>query len=197
MKKKLFIILLFLVVIPLISIGSYFGYTKYRNIQSERARQLLLERRIATWKSLRVIVEQEIRNFKGEAGIVIKDLDMNWEMSFNKDNLFPSASLAKIPIMFACFLAAKEGKIKLDREIALKNSDKLTGSGILKETRAGVTFSIEELIGRMIYDSDNTATNMLTNMVGIDYLNKAFNSFGLKNTNLSRKVADFFQGTKV
>jgi beta-lactamase class A len=43
----------------------------------------------------------------------------------------------------------------------------------------------------MIYDSDNTATNILTNMVGIDYLNNSFTTFGLKNTELSRKIADY------
>jgi beta-lactamase class A len=93
--------------------------------------------------------------------------------------------------MAVCFLAAEEGKIKLDRKVALKSSDKFSGSGILKDTRIGTTFTVEELIGLMIYDSDNTATNMLTNMVGIDYLNNAFNTFGLKNTKLSRKVAEF------
>ncbi|MDP2830873.1 MAG: serine hydrolase, partial [Candidatus Omnitrophota bacterium] len=113
------------------------------------------------------------------------------EISYNKDRLFPSASLAKVPIMAACFLAAKEGRIKLDRQVVLRNSDKFSGSGILKDIRPGVTFTVEELIGLMVEDSDNTATNMLTSMVGIDYLNSVFNSLGLKNTNLSRRIADF------
>jgi len=93
--------------------------------------------------------------------------------------------------MAACFLAGQEGKLKLDRNIALKVSDKLTGSGMLRNTQAGATFTVEELIGLMIYDSDNTATNILTNMLGIDYLNRSFKTFGLQNTTLSRKIADF------
>ena len=55
----------------------------------------------------------------------------------------------------------------------------------------GTTFNVERLIGLMIYDSDNTATNIVTNLVGTGYLNNAFKSFGLKNTNLSRKIADY------
>ncbi len=51
--------------------------------------------------------------------------------------------------------------------------------------------SIERLIGLMIYESDNTATNILTNLLGIEYLNNAFKAFGLKNTDLSRKIADY------
>jgi len=187
---------LILIVLLLFVCGSYFGYRYYTDLKEAERRQALIEQRRLAWESLRRNLANEIAQFKGETGIVIKDLRNNWEISHNKDKLFPSASLAKIPIMPACFLAAEEGKIRLDREVALKNSDKLTGSGILKETRAGVTFSIEELIGRMIYDSDNTAANILTNIVGIDYLNNAFNSFGLKKTNLSRRVADFFSRDK-
>lgn len=122
---------------------------------------------------------------------MIKDLGMNWEVSFNKDKFFPSASLVKIPIMAACFLAAQKGKLKLDYNITLRSNDKLTGSGMLRYAQAGTVFSIEELIGLMIYDSDNTATNLLTNALGIDYLNSSFKAFGLKSTALSRKVADY------
>ncbi|MDP2928198.1 MAG: serine hydrolase [Candidatus Omnitrophota bacterium] len=171
--------------------GSYFAYRYYIHLREAKRQQVILEQRMAAWQVLRQKLTNEIKRFKGEAGIVIKDLRFNWEISYNKDRLFPSASLAKIPIMSACFLASEEGRIKLDRQVVLKSSDKLPGSGILKDIRPGVTFTVEELIGLMVYDSDNTATNILTNMVGIDYLNSVFNSLGLKNTNLSRRVADF------
>jgi len=191
--KKLFLIF---IVLFLFVCGSYFGYRYYANLKEVKRQQALIEQKRLAWESFREKIINEIIQFKGETGIVIKDLRNNREIAHDNDKRFPSASLAKIPIMAACFLADREGKIKFDREVSLKNSDKLTGSGILKEVRAGATFSIEELIGLMIYDSDNTATNMLTNMLGIDYMNNTFNSFGLKNTNLSRKVADFFARDK-
>jgi len=186
--KKIFFSIL---IGALLICGSYFAYRYYADLIETKKQQTLLEKRKAAWHVLRQKLINEISQFKGEAGIVIKDLRVNWEVSHNKDKLFPSASLAKIPIMSACFFAAEEGRIKLNRQVALKSSDKFSGSGILKDTRPGVTFTVEELIGFMIYDSDNTAANMLTNMAGIDYLNNAFSSFGLKNTNLSRKIADF------
>lgn len=186
--KKIFLII---IVAILSACGSYLAYRYYTDSQEAKRRQVLIEKRKVAWEVLRQKLTNEISQFKGEAGIVVKDLRTNWEIFHNKDRLFPSASLAKIPIMSACFLAAEESRLKLEREVALKDNDKLSGSGILKDTRPGAAFTVEELIGLMIYDSDNTATNMLTNMVGIDYLNNAFNSFGLKNTNLSRRVADF------
>ena len=73
----------------------------------------------------------------------------------------------------------------------MKAGDKLTGSGVLKSMPAGTTISVARLIGLMIYESDNTATHILTNLLGRDFLNTSFKSFGLKKTELSRKVADY------
>jgi len=189
MKIKKISVIIFIGV--LLACGSCLAYRYYSQLQEAKKQQALLEERKIVWETLRQKLANEISQFKGEAGIVVKDLQTNREIYHNKDKLFPSASLAKIPIMAACFLAAEEGRLKLDRQVALKDSDKLTGSGILKDTRSGATFTVEELIGLMIYDSDNTATNILTNMVGIDYLNNSFKTFGLKNTELSRRIADY------
>jgi len=184
-------VLLFIIIVAFLGTGAYFGQRYYKEFQKSAQEKLLYGTRKAAWHELQQRVNAEISHFKGEAGIIIKDLQTGWEFAHNKDRLFPSASLAKIPLMAACFLAAEQGKIKLDRNIALKSSDKLTGSGVLKDMPAGATFSVERLIGLMIYDSDNTATNIVTNLVGIDYLNNTFKSFGLKNTELSRKIADY------
>jgi len=186
-KKTLLFVALFL----LVGTGGYFGRQYYAKIQKAKQEQFLSERQKAAWRELQQRVKIEISQFKGEAGVSIKDLETGWEFSYEKAKLFPSASLAKIPLMAACFLAADQGRINLDRNIALKSADKLTGSGVLKDMPVGTTFSVERLIGLMIYDSDNTATNIVTNLVGIDYLNNAFKSFGLKNTELSRKIADY------
>lgn len=186
--KKTF---LFITLILFLGVGGYFGQQSYAKFQKAKQERILYETRKAAWQELQQRVKVEISQFKGEAGIVIKDLKTGWEFSYEKTKLFPSASLAKIPLMAACLLAADQGRIKLDRNIALKSSDKLTGSGVLKDMPAGTTFSVERLVGLMIYDSDNTATNIVTNLFGIDYLNNAFKGFGLKNTELSRKIADY------
>jgi beta-lactamase class A len=171
--------------------GGYFGQQYYVKFQKSEQERILYETRKSAWQELQQRLKVEISQFKGEAGIVIKDLENGWKFSYEKTKLFPSASLAKIPLMATCFWAADQGRIRLDRNIALKSSDKLTGSGVLKDMPAGTTFKVERLIGLMIYDSDNTATNILTNLLGIDYLNSTFRAFGLKNTGLSRKIADY------
>lgn len=162
--------------------------------QSAREAALLsrqTQERQAAWKLLRERAAQEVSRFKGDAGVVIKDLETGWELSHQKDKLFASASLAKVPLMAACLVAADAGKFKLDRKISLKSSDKLSGSGLLKDLPAGTAFSVWRLIGLMIYESDNTATNILTNLMGLAELNRMFKEFGLKQTTLSRKIADY------
>jgi len=184
-------VFIFVGLLIFLAVGAYFGQQYYAGLQKAKQEHLIREARIAVWQELQQRIKNEISQFKGEAGIAIVDLAAGWEFSYEKAKLFPSASLAKIPLMAACFLAADQGRIKLDRNVALKSSDKLSGSGVLKDMPAGTTFSVERLIGLMIYDSDNTATNIVTNILGLDYLNSAFNSFGLRNTELSRKIADY------
>ncbi|MFY9402516.1 MAG: serine hydrolase [Candidatus Omnitrophota bacterium] len=194
MNKKRILVNIFLAVfLPVISILSY---QKVLDYKKESEFKVLLEKRRAALEELKLKLKDEVNKFKGESGVIIKDLESGWEFSWQKDKLFASASLVKLPIMAATFYAVEEGKTGLEQNIALKNSDKLTGSGTLKNIPAGTLFTLERLIGLMIYDSDNTATNIITNLLGIDYLNNQFKAFGLKNTLLLRKVADYSMRAK-
>ncbi len=169
----------------------FWAGVSYRSVRNARLRQASLAERRSSWYALRDALKAEIAAFNGEAAVVIKDLETGWEISYNKDAPLPAASLVKVPIMGACFLAAEEAKVKLQQQVALRQADKLTGSGILKHARPGTAFSVAQLIGLMIYESDNTATNMLTSLLGIEYLNAALARFGLEHTALRRRVADF------
>jgi len=150
-----------------------------------------VRKRRAAWANLKKGIERELKGFSGTAGVVIKDLDKNWEINTNKNLRIPSASIVKIPIMLSYFYAAHEGKLSLQDTVKLKDSDKTPGSGTLKYETSGKAFTIEDLISRMITKSDNTATNMLINYLSFDTLNRYFKKLGLKKTNLSRRMMDF------
>ncbi|TRZ89822.1 serine hydrolase, partial [bacterium] len=55
----------------------------------------------------------------------------------------------------------------------------------------GSAYTIEQLVELMVTHSDNTAANMLIDLLGFDYLNQTFREMGLERTNLSRKMMDF------
>src|SRR4030042_2612315 len=101
--KKVF---LFIAIIAFLGVGAYFGQQYYARFQKAKQERFLYEARKAAWQELQQHIKAEISQFKGEAGIVIKDLETGWELSYEKAKLFPSASLAKIPLMPACFLGA-------------------------------------------------------------------------------------------
>ncbi len=186
-KKLLFICfsILLLVLAGYLLRGCYSYALKAREGRSR------LEKRKRDWGKLNVSLNKEIGKFNGKPGVVIIDLTTGWEFAYNKESLFPSASLVKVPIMAATLVACAQNRLDLKQTVVLRKTDKIGGSGSLKGLPAGSVFTLGRLVGLMICDSDNTATNIVTNLAGIDYLNRAFKSFGLKDTFLLRRVADY------
>lgn len=188
MKTRIIISIALGFVVFLSSLFSYKVYENFRRITEEQAG---LERKRHAWLVLKNNLEKRIKDFKGTAGIVIEDLDTNWQISFNKDELMPSASLVKIPIMLSCFYAANDGKITLQDPVTLRRTDKVSGSKALGDDPVGSVFTVEELIEPMITLSDNAAANTLIDFMSLDTYNAYFGKIGLKNTNLARKMMDF------
>jgi len=188
MKKK---IIISITVLIFLGVGLFFTYRAYAKFQEIKTARLLLENKKQAWANLKKNLESRIGRFKGTVAVVIKDLDTNWEIDFNKEALMPSASLVKVPIMFSCFYAARDGKISLKDLVSLKRSDKVAGSRVLGRMPAGSTLTVEELLNPMITESDNAAANALIDYIGFDTLNAYFRSMGLRNTNLARKMMDF------
>jgi beta-lactamase class A len=143
-----------------------------------------------SYHKLMLELQKRAANFRGEAGILIKDLKSTQAIEINSAKLFPSASLVKIPIMAAYYQAAEEGVLNLTDELVLQRQQKIRSCSRLYRVRSGRRIPINVLIELMITESDNTATNMLTDRLGFGYLNQKFVEFGLKNTDLRRGVMD-------
>ncbi len=191
-KKNIFIIAIFFISLSVFAVFSNQYYQIQKRLGEESGKnKILLEKRKTDWLILEQSLSEYVKSFNGEVGIVIRDLQSGWEISFNKDELFPSASMVKIPIMASCFYAIQSGILDPDSIIHIRSDDKASGSGVLKNVSAGKAVNIAELLELMITKSDNTAANMLIDRLGFEYLNKSFKSYGIKNTNLSRKMVDF------
>ena len=92
--------------------------------------------------------------------------------------------------MAALYNAQTEGLISLDESLTLKKKLKARGSGSLRYKKNGTRYIVRKLIYKMITESDNTATNMLTDFLGLDYYNSFFLKIGLTKTNMSRMIMD-------
>jgi beta-lactamase class A len=142
-------------------------------------------------KSLRTKIEAILAEYTGRWGIVILNHSNGQKLQLNPQMLFPSASMIKIPIMYEVMRQAAAKIISLDQSLIVKDEFRVGGAGILKELRPDISMTVRELVTLMIVLSDNTATNMLIDLVGMDAINKTMMDIGLKATVLRRRMMDF------
>jgi len=101
-----------------------------------------------------------------EAGIAISQIESGTRIEINGDLSFPMASVFKIPILATAGQQIAEGKLNLDTRITLNAEDKSAGSGILPFFDAGLNPTVRDLLTLMIIISDNTATDMVVDLLG-------------------------------
>ncbi len=101
-----------------------------------------------------------------------------------------SASMIKVFILAAAMQQADLGNIDLDRRFVLTEKDKVGGAGVIFEYKEGTSFSLLELLKLMITESDNTATNLVIEFLGMDTINQYILDEGYIDTILQRKMMD-------
>ena len=128
----------------------------------------------------------------GVMGLAVKDLTTGEEFLLNHKLVFPQGSSIKVAILLEVFKQAKEGKFSLQDRLWLEKKDKVGGSGILKELGDHtLSLTINDIAILMILVSDNTATNILIDLVGMENVNRTFSELGLTETRLQRKMMDY------
>jgi beta-lactamase class A len=100
------------------------------------------------------------------------------------DEMHYAASVIKLPIMVEAFRQALTRQITLEQTLVMRESDRVGGSGSMQLLSPGVALSVWDLLRLMICVSDNTATNLLINLLGLEQLNRSFADWGLHDTHL-------------
>ena len=100
----------------------------------------------------------------------------------------PPASMIKVFVLAKLMQDVHDEKISLDEKLELKSSDLTSGSGIVNGYKIGTQIDIRRLAELMISESDNTATNMLIDKIGIDEINKYLDENGYYDTQLNQKM---------
>lgn len=101
---------------------------------------------------------------------------------------FPAASLIKVPVLIHLFNESDHGRVDLSETVVLQEKDKVGGSGILFELHEGILLTLLDLAVLMIVVSDNTATNLLMDRLGISGIQAKIEEMGLTQTLLARKL---------
>jgi beta-lactamase class A len=132
------------------------------------------------------------QRFNGVMGVAVLDLSTGRTLVLHGDLVTAQASLIKVPILAAAFQKIEAGTLALDQKVELTEKDKAGGSGTL-DARLGpqpLAVTVEELLTLMIRDSDNTATNRIISLVGMDSVNQLMAQLGLRATRLRRVMMD-------
>jgi beta-lactamase class A len=136
-------------------------------------------------------VESLAQRVDGIVGVTIIDLATDESFSVHGDVVFTQASAIKLPILVELFRQVEAGEHDLEEIIALQPSDITPGSGVLQQLTAGsVSMTLRDVATLMITVSDNTATNMIIDRVGMENVNATMARLGLSHTKLQRKMMD-------
>ncbi|MFP4901036.1 serine hydrolase, partial [Paraburkholderia sp. BR14261] len=102
----------------------------------------------------------------------------------------PSASIIKLPILFAMLEQVAQGRLRLEQNASLAGIERVGGTGILCQLPSVGRLTLAELARLMIVLSDNVATNALIEMLGVEAVNDWCARAGLARTRLQRRMMD-------
>jgi beta-lactamase class A len=130
-----------------------------------------------------------IKAHKGKVAVMVKHLGSGETFSYHADDVLPTASLIKLAVMIEAYRQAADKKLDLDKVVTLRKEDKVPGSGFLTyHFTEGATFKLRDAIRLMIVFSDNTATNLVLDAIGLGATAATMEKMGYPNTKIHSKV---------
>ncbi len=140
--------------------------------------------RAAQWETMTSELSNRAGKYHGRVAIYLKDFRSGKTWMHHPDELFPAASLIKVPVMIAAFYKIHDGQMALNERIPITRRNRVGGSGSLKWRHDGAKLTVLELLIYMINESDNTATKMVLDRLGIGYVQQQFPRMGLLYTGI-------------
>lgn len=115
------------------------------------------------------------------------------EVAVRADQPMNTLSVIKIPAMVLAFRDHAEGRLDLDARITIGEDDLRRGSGLVQTFQVGLQPTLRDLVRQMIITSDNTATDLVANAVGLDRVNQWLESQGYEQTAFRMTTGDLFR----
>lgn len=134
-------------------------------------------------------LDKYIKNYIDRIAISVVPLENNHTSFYlNKSQAFVSASMIKLLILCEFIAQIDEKNISLESNYTYREEDKVGGAGEIQKMPFGTNFTYDTLARYMIKYSDNIATNVLIDILGMENINKKSQELGLKATKLNRKM---------
>ncbi len=143
------------------------------------------------WQKLGASIGEIDQHLDGVMGVAMEDLTTGDHYFLHEDDVFAQASSIKITVLANLYLQVQQGKLKLTDPYTVQSSDLVQDSDIMGGLTPGVTrLTLRDLATMMVAVSDNSATNVLIDRVGMPNVNAMLDSLGLTHTRLRRKMMD-------
>lgn len=120
----------------------------------------------------------------GIVGLAATDLRAGRRVTHREDELFPLASVIKLPVLVTLYEEVRAGRADLRERITYRAEAKVPGSGVLQDLDDGATFTLRDLAVLMMTVSDNTAAEMLTVRLGKPRIEAAMHRYGLSTISM-------------
>lgn len=144
------------------------------------------------WQKLEQTIRDVDHSLDGVLGVAILDLTSGETYFYNADEIYPTASSIKIAVLAELYRQNQSGSgAKLTDAYVVRKEDLVPDSDIMGGLTPGVTrITNRDLATMVVAVSDNSATNVLIDRVGMENVNAMLDSLGLHNTRLRRKMMD-------
>jgi beta-lactamase class A len=149
------------------------------------------EKQQALWQKLEANIHEIDQHLDGVMGVAIEDLNTGDQFFLHENEVFAQASSIKIAVLAELYRQAQQGKLKLTDLYTVQASDLVADSNIMGGLTPGVTrLTLQDLATMTVAVSDNSATNVLIDRIGMENVNAMLDSQGLSHTRLRRKMMD-------
>jgi beta-lactamase class A len=129
-------------------------------------------------------------DFDGVLGVQLIDLTDGNVIGLNANEVFPTASTIKVAILVELYRQAEHSPGLLTRQHPFEPTPKTANTGMARLLGPGSSVAVQDLARMMINLSENTATNLIIDMVGMESVNHLTESLGLGTIKLRRKMLE-------
>lgn len=167
------------------------SFAQPTNPQTASPSSAAQEKQKVLWQKLEVNLRDIDQHLDGVMGVAIEDLTTGDQFFLHENEVFAQASSIKIAVLAELYRQAQQGKLKLTDLYTVQASDLVPDSNIMGGLTPGVTrVTLRDLATIMVAVSDNSATNVLIDRIGMENVNAMLDSLGLSHTRLRRKMMD-------
>ncbi|HLJ78940.1 MAG TPA: serine hydrolase [Acidobacteriaceae bacterium] len=138
--------------------------------------------------ALAATLQQSIAPFHGKVSLWAVDKSTGKTVAIDADQPVPTASVIKLGVLYTALEQIRSGKAHFNDPLTLHHEDQVPGSGVLLFFDTPMQLTLKDALTLMIAESDNTATNLVIDHLGLKTIDDQLTALGMKNTWLYKKV---------